>query len=54
MDIFNIDTCQTEIKEGKIMEVFIKPIGSDEYIPVSEYQKTLRGPTITIDMSGLK
>ena len=54
MDIFNIDTCPVEIKEGEIMDIFIQPIGSDEYMPVSEWRKTLKGLTMTFDFSGLK
>jgi len=54
INIIQVDNCTTEIKEGEIVDLFIKPVGSDDYMPVSEYAKKLKGPIMYMDASKLK
>lgn len=54
VNIFKIDNCNTEVKEGEILDILIAPIGSDDYVTVSEYEKKLKGPIMYIDVSKLK
>lgn len=54
INVIKIDNCTTEIKEGEIVGIFIKPAGSDDYLAASEYVRTLKGPIFTIDATKLK